>query len=118
MTYRAINWDVAPECEGARPWVPPVMPLPKARATRRVGIVKAYSPQKTYGMVASAGCNSDAIFCIDDVAHADRARLDSGQPVTFEIVEGPDGSTAKRIRLDATTLPPPPNDALISRGWR
>ena len=118
MAYSAIDWDVAPEIENASIHVPAVMPLPRARATRRVGIVKTYFPSKTYGMVAPTGCNSDAIFCIDDVAIADRSSLDSGQPVTFEIVAGPDGSTAKRIRRDAITLPPPPGDAMISKGWR
>jgi len=118
MSNRAINWDVAPECENSGLFVPVLLPLPKPRATRRVGVVKAYSPMKAYGMVASAGSQNDAIFAIEDVAAADRASLDSGQTVTFEMIDGPDGCTAKRIQRDATTLPPPPNDAMILKGWR
>ena len=99
-------------------YVPAALPVRKAPATRRVGVVKAYTPRKTYGMVEAAGKDCDAIFCIEDVAPGDRPHLDSGQAVTFEIVEGPDGSAARQIRIDTTTLPPPPDDAMISRGWR
>ena len=121
MAHSAITWDVAPEYEArndARIYVPVVVPRPKARATRRVGIVKAYSPSRVYGLVEPAARDSAAIFCIEDVAPCDRAQIDSGQFVTFEMVEGPDGFAAKRIKLDATTLPPPPNEAMISKGWR
>lgn len=121
MAHSAINRDVAPEFEAridARIYVPVVLPRPKVRVTRRVGTVKAYSPSRVYGLVEPAALDSAAIFCIEDVAPGDRAQLDSGQSVTFEMVEGPDGCAAKHIRLDATTLPPPPNEAMISKGWR
>jgi cold shock CspA family protein len=118
MAYSAINRDIAPASESTGIYVPVVMPSPKIRATRRVGTVKAYSPLKTYGLVAAAGRDGDAVFCIDDVAAADRPRLDRGGSVSFEIVQGPDGCTAKRIKRDATTLPPPPDDAMMLKGWR
>lgn len=121
MTHSAINWDVAPEFEPRLDggiYMPAVIPSPRARVTRRVGIVKAYSPSRVYGLVEPAARDNAAIFSIEDVAPADRAKLDSGQSVTFEMVDGPDGCTAKHVRLDATTLPPPPNDAMISKGWR
>ena len=98
--------------------VPSVLPVTKPRVTRRVGVIKAYSPRKSYGLVAGAGEESDAIFSIDDVAPADRTRLDSGQTVTFHVVKGPDGLAAKEIRIDATTLPPLPDETAILRGWR
>ena len=69
-------------------------------------------------MVATTAQPCDAIFNIDDVAPDDRARLNCGQAVTFEMIAGPDGPSAKQIRIDGTTLPPPPDDAMISKGWR
>jgi len=121
MTQRAIDWDVAPEGELTSDseirW-PAVLPSPKVRAIRHVGVVKAYAPAKTYGLVEEATHRCDAIFSIDDVAPHDRGRLDCGQTVTFEMVEGPDGRLAKQIRIDLTTLPPPPDEAMMLRGWR
>ena len=121
MTHRAIDWDIAPQGDAsAEPGVysPAVLPIPKKPITRRVGVVKWYSPPKTYGMVATAGQSCDAIFNIDDVAPGDRPRLNCGQTVSFELVVGPDGHAAKQIRIDATTLPPPPDDKMTSKGWR
>ena len=121
MTQRAMEWDVAPEGDPpADPellW-PAVLPVPKVQPTRHVGVVKAYSPPKIYGLVEDAGNGCDAIFCIDDVDPLDRARIGSGQTVTFEAITGADGLTAKQIRIDATTLPPPPDASLIVKGWR
>lgn len=120
MAQRAINWDIAPDSDlppDSDIQAPIVLPISRPRATRHVGVIKAYAPAKVYGLVASAG-TADAIFIIDDVAPCDRARLDRGQAVTFEVVEGPEGHTAKQIRIDATTLPPPPGEALLSKGWR
>lgn len=96
---------------------PIVVPVVKRRLTRHVGVVKLYAPTKTYGMVAGAGVG-DAIFNIDDVVACDRAKLDNGQPVTFEVIDGPDGQTARQIRIDVTTLPPPPDEGLVLKGWR
>jgi len=121
MTQHAIDWDVASECEQgfeAGLPVPAVLPVMKARPMRRVGVVKLYSPAKSYDLVATTAQPCDAIFNIDDVAPGDRARLNCGQTVTFEMVAGPDGHAAKQIRIDATTLPPLPDDAMISKGWR
>ena len=121
MSQRAIDWEVASESDqGFEPClsVPTVLPTMKVRPLRRVGVVKLYSPRKSYGLVATTTQPCDALFSIDDVAPGDRALLNCGQTVTFEIVMGPDGHAAKQIRIDATTLPPPPDDAMISKGWR
>jgi cold shock CspA family protein len=121
MSQRAIDWDIAPEGDQGSDAVtlaPAVLPVRRVPITRRVGIVKWYSPPKSYGMVATAGQPCDAIFSIDDVAPGDRPRLNCGQTVSFELVAGPDGHAAKQIRIDATTLPPPPDDELTSKGWR
>jgi len=118
MVQYAIDWEVAPEGDTTdRDNLPPiVVPIPRRRLTRHVGVVKLYAPAKTYGLVASD--TGDAIFNIDDVAACDRATLGNGQTVTFEVVEGPDGQTARRIRVDGTTLPPRPDAGLVSKGWR
>lgn len=118
MVQHAIDWDVAPEGDGIdKDNLPPiVVPIPRRRLTRHVGIVKLYAPAKSYGLVASDA--GDAIFNIDDVDARDRAMIDNGQPVTFEVDNGPDGQTARRIRIDATTLPPRPDAGLVSKGWR
>jgi len=123
MTQRAIDWDVASNGHPAPAladsdieW-PTVLPAPRVKPTRRVGVVKSYTPPKAYGLVEEAS-QGDAIFCIDDVLPNDRPKLGSGQTVTFEVVEGSDGRAAKRIRIDATTLPPAPEPTMVSRGWR
>ena len=119
MAQRAIEWETAPEGSVSDPDLRPpiVVPVARRRLTRQVGVVKLYAPAKSYGLVASPA-TGDAIFNIDDVAACDRGRLDNGQPVTFEVVEGPDGQTARQIRIDLTTLPPLPDPGLISKGWR
>ena len=33
-------------------------------------------------------------------------------------VNGERAKPAKEIRIDGTTLPPPPDDEMISKGWR
>lgn len=118
MAQRAIEWEVASEGDTTdKDNLPPiVVPIPRRRLTRHVGVVKLYAPAKSYGLVASD--TGDAIFNIDDVAACDRAKLDNGQPVTFEVFEGPDGQTARHIRIDGTTLPPRPDAGLVSKGWR
>jgi cold shock CspA family protein len=122
MAQRAIDWDVAPASDAppffdAELQPPVVLPIIRRRPTRHVGVVKLYAPAKTYGLVASPDVG-DAIFNIDDVVPCDRAKLDCGQAVTFEVIDGPDGQTARHVRLDATDLPPPPDAALVSKGWR
>ena len=120
MAQRAITWDVAPTNGSKDPdnLVPSVLPRAKPRITRRVGVVRDYSPRKSFGLVESAGEAAGAIFNIEDVAPADRTRLDSGQTVSFHIVNGPDGLAAKEIRIDATTLPPLPDETMLLKGWR
>jgi cold shock CspA family protein len=115
MAQRALEWESA--SDGEPEFLPPiVVPIAKNRLTRKVGVVKQFSPAKTYGLVA--GPTGDALFSIDDVAVSDRARLGTGQAVTFEIFHGPDGQTARQIRIDATDLPPPPPGDFFSKGWR
>ena len=119
MSHSAIDWDVAPQGEPDRNLGgPAVLPIFKPHATRRVGVIKSFSPRKTYGLVETADEHMDAIFNIDDVDPCDRQNLDSGQAVTFFAVKGPDGLAAKAIRIDATTLPPAPNDTMMLKGWR
>jgi cold shock CspA family protein len=119
MAQRAIDWEVQPEGDTLRdPDLQPpiVFPIQRRRLTRHVGVVKQYAPAKSYGLVGS-DCG-DALFSIDDVAVCDRAKLDNGQTVTFEVFDGPDGQTARHVRIDGTTLPPRPDASSVSRGWR
>jgi cold shock CspA family protein len=119
MSHSAIDWTIAPQGEPERDLTAPaVFPVFKPVEHRRVGVIKTYSPRKAYGLVETADEHSAAIFNIDDVAPCDRARLGNGQTVTFHTVYGPDGLAAKSIRIDATTLPPLPDDTMLSRGWR
>lgn len=97
---------------------PVVLPVRKPAMTRHVGVVRAYSPPKLLGLVIDEVGAEDAIFCIEDVAPGDRGKLALGQSVSFHVVTERDGLIAKHIRIDTTTLPPPPTDMLISRGWR
>jgi len=118
---RAMDWDVAPAygpgmAGGAS--APTVLPAARRKPTRFVGIVKDYTPRKAFGLVEAMSKQGAAIFNIEDVVPSDRARLGLGQTVTFEMVAGPDGAAAKQIRIDGTTLPPPPDDEMISKGWR
>jgi cold shock CspA family protein len=120
MSQRAIDWDVAPHSDPVQDTdeLPPtVLPVRKPQPVRHVGIVKWYNPPKAYGFV-STGQGADAMFNVDDVAPADRERLVSGHTVTFHVFNGPDGRVAKEVRIDGTTLPPPPDATLVSKGWR
>lgn len=121
MTQSAIDWEVAPTSDAIydpdNQW-PTVFPRRKAQVRRMVGVVKAYTPAKVYGLVEDSASGDDAVFCIDDVFPSDRSKIDRGQPVTFEVVDGPDGRSAKQVRIDLTSLPPLPDPALISKGWR
>ena len=121
MAQRAINWDLAPQEEPANDpdcIAPTVLPVFKPHVVRRVGVIKVYSAQKRYGLVEIADEHSDAIFNIDDVNPCDQPNLACGPTVTFHAVTGPDGLAAKDIRIDATTLPPGPGQAMPLKGWR
>jgi len=119
MSHSAIDWDVAPDNgQDADNQPPTVLPVRRPRPIRHVGVVKWYAPPKAYGFVSGPGRGADAIFNIDDVAPGDRGRLISGQTVTFHVVQGPEGRVAKEIHIDGTTLPPPPDDGLVSKSWR
>lgn len=121
MAQRAINWDLAAQDEPANApdnVTPIVFPVAKPHVVRRVGVIKAYSARKRYGLVEVADAHSDAIFDIDDVSPCDQPNLGCGQTVTFRAVTGPDGLAAKDIRIDATTLPPLPGEAMLLKGWR
>jgi cold shock CspA family protein len=121
MAQRAINWELGSQDEAANDpdcIAPTVLPVFKPHVVRRVGVIKAYSAHKRYGLVEVADENSDAIFDIDDVIACDQPKLDCGQTVTFHAVAGPDGLAAKDIRIDATTLPPMPAEAMLLKGWR
>jgi cold shock CspA family protein len=116
---RELDWDIAPTYDqGVLAGTPAVLPVARKRPTRFVGIVRNYTPRKSFGLVEAMSKHEAAIFNIEDVVPKDRARIDCGQTVTFEMVAGPDGHAAKQIRIDGTTLPPPPDDEMISKGWR
>ena len=114
----SANRDIASQEREADALAPAVLPVFKRAETRRVGVVKSFSPRKTYGLVETADEQMDAIFNIDDVDPSDRPKLGSGQTVTFHMVIGPDGLAAKAIRIDGTTLPPLPDDSMMLKGWR
>ncbi len=121
MAQPAINWDLAPQNEPANDpdcIAPTVLPVFKPHVVRRVGVIKVYSAQKRYGLVEIADEPSNAIFEIDDVSPCDQPNLGCGQTVTFRAVTRPDGLFAKDIRIDATTLPPMPGEAMLLKGWR
>lgn len=124
MAQSAMNWDVAPE--GGNSGLPDnnvhtpstVMPVRRPRLTRRVGTVRSFSPPRTLGLVIDEDSATYAIFSIDDVEPCDRNRIALGQTVSYLAVLEADGLAAKHIRIDTTSVPPPPSDALISKGWR
>ncbi|MEQ1753697.1 MAG: hypothetical protein ABL973_06155 [Micropepsaceae bacterium] len=97
---------------------PTVMPVSRPRATRRVGTIKSYSERKAFGLLLDENGASDAFFTTDDVAPCDRHRIREGQTVTYLGLLDLDGMTAKQIRIDQITLPPPPPDLLFTKGWR
>ena len=121
VAHRVIDWEMSAQHNpGMDPEAvaPAVIPIFKQQIPRRVGVVKAYSPRKTYGLVQTDDEHADAIFNIDDVEPCDRGKLGHGQTVTFRTVTGPDGLAAKEIKIDATTLPPMPDAAMLAKGWR
>lgn len=121
MAQLAINWDLAAQDEPANDpdcLAPTVLPVFKPHVVRRVGVIKVYSAQKRYGLVEVADEPGNAIFDIDDVKPCDQPNLGCGQTVTFRAVIGPDGLAAKDIRIDATTLPPMPDETMLLKGWR
>ncbi len=118
MTQSSVSQYVTPEASGDALQPPVVLPVRKPAVTRHVGVVRSYSPPKSLGLVIDEAGAENAIFRIEDVAPADRGSLALGQSVSFQIVTEQDGLIAKYIRIDTTTLPPPPTDMLISRGWR
>lgn len=119
MAHSAIDWDFAPDStQDEDNLVPIVLPVRRPRTNRRVGIIKWFSAPKAFGLVVSPTDPCEATFNLEDVRPSDRPKLNLGQAVTFEVVNGPDGHTAKRIRIDATTLPPPPSGDFLSKGWR
>lgn len=126
MAQRAANWDVAPEggstasSDFRSPVVdwPTILPVNKPRAIRRVGTVQTLAPRKNLGVIIDDTDAKDALFSLDDVDPSDRGKLANGLSVTYIAVIGPDGVTAKQIQIDRTTLPPPPPELFLSKGWR
>ena len=113
-----MNLNIAPEDGRTEPsdaktpvigW-PTVMPVSRPRATRRVGTIASYSERKAFGLLLDENGASDAFFTTEDVAPSDRHRIRKGQTVTYLGLLDRDGMTAKQIRIDRTTLPPPPPD--------
>lgn len=95
-----------------------VLPKIRPREIRRVGTVKSWHPRKNLGVVVDMGGTGDAIFSAEDVAPADRQRIEAGMTVTYIAVVSRDGVIARQLRPDNTTLPPPTPDTFILKGWR
>ena len=95
-----------------------ILPVSRPREIRRVGTVRTWAPRKNFGIIVDDGGTGDATFSLEDVATADRHRIEQGLTVTYIAVIGQDGTSARQLRIDNTTLPPPPPDAFILKGWR
>ena len=97
---------------------PVVMPVRKPQLVRRVGTVSAFFPRKAYGVLVDENGGGEALFTADDVLPEDRHRLASGVTVTYLALHERDGVSARQVRVDRTTLPPPPPDQFFTKGWR
>lgn len=97
---------------------PITFPASRQRSNRRVGTIRAWHPRKNFGLLVDENGTGDATFTMDDVAPCDRTRLGVGNTVTYLAVIDRDGVSARQVRADSTTLPPPPSDAFILKGWR
>lgn len=94
------------------------MPMRKPQPVRRVGTVSAYFPRKAYGVLIDENGAGEALFTSDDVNPEDRHRLVPGMTVTYLALLDREGTAAKQVRIDRTTLPPPPPDQFFTKGWR
>lgn len=107
-------WNPDADCVG---W-PPVLPHNRPREIRRVGTIKAWHPRKNFGVLLDDSGTGDASFTHEDVAAKDRHLIEPGLTVSYIAVIGSDGVSARQLRVDNTTLPPPPPDMFILKGWR
>jgi cold shock CspA family protein len=95
-----------------------ILPQRRPREIRRVGTIKAWHPRKNLGVVLDDGGTGNAVFTSEDVAPSDRNRIEAGMTVTYIAVVSQDGTVARQLRVDDTTLPPPTPDTFILKGWR
>lgn len=125
MAQRASNRHGTPASEGGIwssdaehfDWSS-VLPVSRPREIRRVGSIRSWAPRKNFGIVVDEGGTGDASFSMEDVAPSDRHRIEPGVTVSYIAVIGQDGTSARHLRIDNTTLPPPPPDTFILKGWR
>ena len=95
-----------------------ILPQSRPREIRRVGTIKAWHPRKNLGVLLDEGGTGNAVFTSEDVAPSDRNRIAAGMTVTYIAVVSQDGTVARQLRADDTTLPPPTPDTFILKGWR
>ena len=66
---------------------------------RITGTVKWFSNSKGYGFIMSADADEDIFAHFSAIEMDGYKTLKQGQPVEFDITEGPKGLTATKIRM-------------------
>jgi len=64
-----------------------------------IGTVKWFSNSKGYGFIMSADTDEDIFAHFSAIEMDGYKTLKQGQPVEFDVAEGPKGLTASKIRL-------------------
>ena len=62
------------------------------------GTVKWFNAEKGFGFIAVDGGNEDVFVHYSAIESSGFRTLDEGQPVEFEIVQGPKGQQADHVR--------------------
>jgi len=64
-----------------------------------IGTVKWFSNSKGYGFIMSADTDEDIFAHFSAIEMDGYKTLKQGQPVEFDVTEGPKGLTASKIRM-------------------
>jgi CspA family cold shock protein len=64
-----------------------------------IGTVKWFSNSKGYGFIMSADTDEDIFAHFSAIEMDGYKTLKQGQPVEFDVAEGPKGLTASKIRM-------------------